>query len=240
MTSQSNSCRTFRINTAILTRDCIPRFQLLPVEDARMPLVACLVAVVMLTVGCSSHPSAITPPNINAAAAATAAFKLYDTNNDGFLSNQELDAIPGVKASLQVYDIDHDGKVSVEEMRERIGAWKKTSPGMMSWDCYVTIDGKPLEGAEVVYNPEPYVADWLHPSSDVTGPDGIASIAIPAEYLAKDHQRIRAVNAGVYKVQITHPKLKIPARYNEKTTLGRELSRETKPGTFDTFQLSSR
>jgi hypothetical protein len=240
MTSQPISCRTSRSNITILTRDRIPRFQSLHVVDARVLPATCLVMVVMLTVGCNSHPSAVTAPNIDAAAAATAAFKLYDTNNDGFLSDQELDAIPGVKASLQIYDIDHDGKVSIEEMRDRISAWKKTSPGMMSWDCYVTLDGKPLQDAQVTYIPEPYLADWLHPSSDVTGPDGNASIAIPTEYLAKDHQRIRAVNAGVYKVQITHPKLRIPAKYNEKTTLGRELSRETKPGTFDTFQLSSR
>src|SRR4051812_35115961 len=100
MTFQSNPCGTSRIDAAILTRDRVSRFQPLPVEDARTSLVACLAAVVMLTVGCSSRPSAITPPNINAAAAATSAFKLYDTNNDGFLSNQELDAIPGVKASL--------------------------------------------------------------------------------------------------------------------------------------------
>jgi hypothetical protein len=127
----------------------------------------------------------------------------------------------------------------MQEMRERIAAWK-TGPGMMTWSCCVMLDGKPLQDAQVVYVPEPYLAEWLHPSSGVTGSDGITGIGVPAEYLAKDHQRLRAVHSGVYKVQITHPKVKIPAKYNEKTTLGRELSRQTGAGTLDVLQISSK
>jgi hypothetical protein len=208
-------------------------------QVTRVLLIAWLVMIFAQMAGCGRGPSAVTAPDIDVDAATEAAFGLYDADKDGILSVKELDAIPGVKASLPVYDTDRDGQVSVQEMRDRIAAWKTTSPAMMSWDCYVTLDGQPLQDAQVVYVPEPYLAEWLYPSSDVTGPDGIAAIAVPAEYLAKDHQRLRAVHAGVYKVQITHPKIKIPAKYNEKTSLGRELSRETKTGSFDAFELSS-
>lgn len=165
-------------------------------------------------------------PDIDAKEATDVAFELYDTDGDGSLNRVELKQCPGVKDAIYVYDADGNGLISMGEMENRIAAWKN-GPAMMTLECGVTLDGKPLEGTLVEYVPEECLQEWLQTASGITGPDGITSIGIPAEFLPATHQRVRALYAGVYKIKITHPERSIPEKYNTRTTLGHEVSRET-------------
>jgi len=201
--------------------------------------------VTMLTLlvaaqGCSGRPADITAVKIDASTATDAAFAMYDTNSDGKLSQQELLECPSVLAAVALYDVDGDTQISKAEMSERIAAWATSSAPMMTVECLVTLDGRPLSDAEVKYVPEKYLADYLHSATGTTNVEGNAVVAIPPEHLAADHKRVQAVNPGAYKVEITHPTKKIPEKYNVQTTLGREVSRQTRAFPSERFDLTSR
>lgn len=206
--------------------------------SGRKPVLSALL-VALCACGCSNQPSGLVARSINASSATSAAFELYDSNKDGNLDEKELAACPGVLAALAVYDTDHDGQVSADEMTARIEAWKN-SAAMMTVDCLVTLDGRPLSGAEVKFVPEKYLAESLFPATGVTEPNGQTTIGIAAENLPADHARLRAVYPGAYKVEITHPTTPVPSKFNTATTLGREVSKETRAPIVEKFELTTK
>ena len=85
--------------------------------------------------------------------------------------------------------------------------------------------------------PEPYLGEEIKQAAGTTGKSGAASIAVPDEELPKNQKGIRGVHSGTFRVEITHPEISIPAKYNTETTLGFE----TNPGNpYVTFDLKSR
>jgi hypothetical protein len=190
--------------------------------------------------GCSSTPSSVEAPSIDADDAAQKAIALYDKSGDAILDTAELANSPGLLMALKVYDANGDQKISEEELSERIASWSSSGPAMMTVDCRVTVDGRPLPGANVRYVPESYFDGALHEGVGVTSENGMATIAIAPENLAEGLKRIRAMNAGTYKVQVTHPTVKIPEKYNVQTTLGTEVSRPTTPSPYEEFKLTSK
>jgi hypothetical protein len=192
------------------------------------PAAALITVLVAALLGCSNSPPAFESPDIDADEAAAAALELYDKNGDSQLDEAELAACPGVLAVLSEYDTSGDQRINSDEMSARIAAWAE-SPPMMSLDCLVTLDGRPLAGATVAFDPEPYVADSLPAARGVTNLSGKAAIGIPADQLDPRHRGIVALNPGVYKIRVTHPDIAIPAKFNEQTTFGREISMQTRP-----------
>jgi hypothetical protein len=95
----------------------------------------------------------------------------------------------------------------------------------------VTLDGRPLEEAEVKLDPEPFLGDAVKPASGVTRSDG-AILKIDPALLPEEDRYLRGVQPGLYKVRITHPSQKIPPRYNTATTLGQEIVPGTTGGTY--------
>jgi len=189
--------------------------------------------------GCWSSGGVLISPEIDPIAATNKAFELYDTDGDGYLDSVELGAVPGIKNHMDLYDTANDARVSKSEMQNRITEWK-SGPAMLTHSCRVTLDGRPLAGAEVRYEPEEYLKDWLHPASGVTDESGLASIGVPVELLPSSHQRLTALYAGTYKIKITHPSTLIPERYNSKTTLGHEVSRGPSESPVQELSLKSK
>lgn len=183
-------------------------------------------AALLFVFGCLHRPSTFVMPDVDPQEATDAAFTLYDADGDGSLSGSELEQCPGLRDAIQLYDADGSGSISKEEMQNRITAWK-SGPAMMTLECRVTLDGRPLPDAVVEFVPEEYLQEWLHTASGTSMNNGAASIAVPAELLPSTHKRIRAIYPGVYKIKITHPNKSIPPKYNTESTLGREISRET-------------
>lgn len=187
---------------------------------------ACLAACLTIWLaGCSSGPSKITAPSFDPSGSADQAMELFDKDGDGFLAGAELDAAPGIKAAMKTLDGDQDGKVTAEEINARIQAWVTRGVGLMGCACAVTLDGKPLDGATITFDPEPIFGDLLQPAmGPVTG--GTASPTIPKQ------NRIPAdappgLRVGLYRVRISKPVNgveTIPAQYNKETTLGQQVS----------------
>jgi hypothetical protein len=152
--------------------------------------------------------------------------ELYDKNGDGVVNGAELDQAPGLKAAMTTLDTNGDQGVSAEEVAARVTAWKGMQTGMTTVRCRVTLDGQPLPGAKVVFEPEPFLGTEIKAAIGTTNPFGDVAPSIPPEERAYPKMPGGA-NFGLYKVRISkieNGKETIPPRYNTETTLGQEVS----------------
>ncbi len=156
--------------------------------------------------------------------------KIYDSNEDGFVAGEELENAPGLKAAMENLDADADGKVSREEIENRVATWKAQGIGLMRFTCDVLLDGKPVEGATVILEPEEFLQATIQEATGETDVFGTASPRIPKEKRPSPTDP-PGVQAGIYKVRISKEvggKEVIPVKYNAKTTLGQEVSMDDK------------
>jgi hypothetical protein len=90
----------------------------------------------------------------------------------------------------------------------------------------VTLNGQPLEGANVVFEPEPFLGDEVKAAYGTTNQYGDVAPSIRPEDLPSPDLPGGA-HFGLYKVKISRivdGKETIPPRYNEQTILGQEVS----------------
>ncbi|HEX6960651.1 MAG TPA: hypothetical protein VF175_02200 [Lacipirellula sp.] len=151
--------------------------------------------------------------------------QLYDANGDGSLSKEELVKAPGILARLEAYDANTNEAVEPEELQRHLERLLNRTGGTQL-NIIVLHKGRPLRGATVVMEPEPYLGDQIQKAEAVTDGAGVAEMAIPPEYAPEHLRRLKTVHYGTFKVRITHPSVQLPAKYNTET----ELGYETEPG----------
>ena len=191
-------------------------------RGARTPLVWALGLI--LVTGCGG-PAYLEQPDFDVVAIGNALLDAYDVDSDGLLSEAELKKCPSVLEGMKRFDSGGDQQVSPEEIAARVGVWSKGRVAVMRFEPRVLLNGKPLAGALVEFVPEPAMAGIIKPASGVTTRSGYAEIVIAAEDLPHDTPYV-GMHMGLYKIKITHPKKKIPARYNTETELGQEVTRD--------------
>ena len=169
--------------------------------------------------GCSGGPSRVVPPGIDADLAGQQAVAQYDQDGDDLLSKEELASCPGILNRLEQIDTDQDDHVSADEIAQRIGMWQESKVALMPLGVRVTLNGKPLAGADVKFIPEAFLGDAVKPAAGQTDAYGMVSPAIASDQLPEDLSDIRGVHLGLYQVEITHSKQKLP-----DTRLGTEVN----------------
>jgi len=199
---------------------------------SRKTLAATLVMVLAVTVlGCSGGPTPLTAPLIQVEEAADAAFSQYDKDGDGQLNEEELSNCPALRdAMTNRIDKNKDQQLSREELAERFSMWVNGGVGLTSFMCRVTLKGKSLDGVQVQLVPEEFLGDVIQPAVGTTDKSGLAQLAIDPSHQPADLQDFPAVQQGHYRVQITHPSIEIPPKYNIETILGIEISAERARG----------
>jgi len=192
-----------------------------------IPTTLALASLFLATaVSCNRGPSRIKQPSINASSAGSLAIEQYDTNHDGKIAGDELEKAPALKAALPRLDTDNDGGVTAAEVAARVTSWKAMESAMISVPCRVTLDGQPLAGATVTFEPEAFLGDQIKTAFSTTNAQGTVSPNIPKEQ-RPDPTLPGGANLGLYKVRISkmvNGKETIPARYNTETILGQEVS----------------
>jgi hypothetical protein len=195
-----------------------------PSKTMSSVLLAC--AVGGAASGCSRGPAPVRQPSIDPAAAGREAIALYDSDGNGRIAGPELDASPPLQAALARLDTDGDGGISAAEIAERVKAWKAMRTGLASVRCHVTLDGRPLAGAQLVLEPEPFLGDNIKAAAGETNPFGDVAPTVAPEDLP-DPSLPGGVHFGLYRVRISKPvdgREILPSRYNTETTIGQEIS----------------
>jgi len=169
----------------------------------------------------------VKPPKFDPAAASAQALADYDANKDGSLDKKELEKVPGILRQLEIWDTDKDGKVSGNEISARVSKYVSDGTGMLGFMCQINLDGKPLEGADVIFIPEPFLGPVLKPATAKSGLGGTVAPSIAKSDLPTGQTDLVGLRNGVYKVEVTHSTLKIPEKFNGKTILGVEVSSDS-------------
>lgn len=180
-----------------------------------------------LLAGCSKAPDRLDAAGISSGSASEAAIAEYDADGDGAIADVELDKVPALKYSMRLLDADGDKKITADEIAARLDRWAEDRVAFLETDCMVTLGGRPLADATVTLVPEKFLGEAVHPATGTTDRGGSVLLSVAAEFLP--NAAIKGVQCGFYKVTVTHPTKKIPAKYNAASTtpLGCEVSQDS-------------
>ncbi|MEM8944987.1 MAG: hypothetical protein AAGD11_07355 [Planctomycetota bacterium] len=147
-----------------------------------------------------------------------------DQNSDGVLSELELRKSPGLMASIPLFDLDGDGALTAAELEGRLEQWRGEKTGLLPYRCEVRWKGKPLSGATVHLHAEPFFNGAIADATGVSDFAGSVDLSCRPEDLPEALKNVRAIRPGVYRIEVTHPAVNLPAKYNTHTTLGQSVS----------------
>jgi hypothetical protein len=181
-------------------------------------------SLLIAVAGCSNRPGAIRPPDVDANDAAATIIEELDRDGDGKLAQAEWTSSPVVAAVATNYDKNADRFLESAEIVAGIAQWQTTGVGARSVPFRVIFNGAPLVGATVTLVPADFLGDAVKPATATTGPGGGGQLALAREDLPKNAPNMPLMQPGLYRVEITHPSIKVPAKYNTETTLGIEIS----------------
>lgn len=192
----------------------------------RIAQVAGMAGLTLLILGCNGTPAGITRPKFDPAGSTARALKEFDANGDQKLNKDELQKCPGLLAAIGKFDQDRDGTISAGELETNLREIEKQGAGLVAMTCDVRRGGQPIEGATVKFIPEGFLAGAVNTATGVTGPDGSATPSVADDDLPQEIRgKVRGVPSGVFRVEVTHPSISIPAKFNTETTVGRLVTR---------------
>lgn len=190
------------------------------------PVFALLALALSVLPGCGTGGD-LKPPSFSPEAIAQDVLAQYDTNHDGYLDAKELERCPALKNSLQAMDKSGDKRLSADELAEHIRMYADSQVALVQVGCRVLLDGHPLEGATVSYLPEKFMGGSIKSASGASDSRGMVSLVAEGE-------KLPGVQPGFYRVQVSKKSASgqesIPARYNENTTLGIEITPHQRRG----------
>lgn len=189
----------------------------------------------MLLAGCrSKKPAGVNIPDWDPPGFAGVVLERLDKNGDALVDRAELGEAPGLQFGARFIDRDGDGKLSREELVARFTKYRDRQLGLTSKEFRITHNGRALVGAEVRLMPEFFLTETIEPASGTSFIQGIVRPSIAGQQTA-------LMRVGYYRVEITAPKVKLPAEFNTATTLGVEASPFTDdPMASDTIEIQLR
>ncbi len=113
---------------------------------------------------------------------------------------------------LANFDTDKDGSISAAEIEERIDKWLKNGVARSNSTCVVTYRRQPMQGAKVRLIPEEFFGGAIPEAQGTSQENGSVNF--------DTGDGLPGIAPGIYKVQIEHPDVDLPAKYNVETTLG--------------------
>lgn len=179
---------------------------------------ALVVAVSLLFTGCERK---LKGPSFDPAKSAADAMTQYDSDSNGSLSEDEVEACPGMKVAFPRIDSDGDGLITESEIAARVEYYKTAPVRVLSGGIKVTYKGKALDGARVTFDPEKFLGDDFAPCSGDTNGNGEAFLnrEVDAEF--------PGIYLGFYRVRVSKMvdgKETLPKKYNEESMIGHEAA----------------
>jgi hypothetical protein len=171
-----------------------------------------------LLFGCLGTQKALEIPSFDPGKGADGILAAIDKDADKSISVTEASASPGIQAGFARFDADGNKSISRDELQSRFTQLVNCGVAIMPVNCTVTFKSKPLAGATVKFIPEPFLGGAIVGAEGTTDASGFT---IPT---VSDGTGTSGMQFGIYKVEITHPSIAIPEKYNTQTTLGCDIS----------------
>ena len=181
-------------------------------------LLIVVLCFLVLSFGCGDGGGEKFPEvNLDPAVVAGNIMAEFDKDSDGEVSKSELKKNKGLmmltqgEQNLQQQfrlDSDGSGGISEEEFTKRFAECFKDK--RQGYNCTVMLRNVPLEDATVTLVPASFMGE-IPAASGETDYDGNCSVSTP--------DGLAGAVPGIYTVEITHPEKKIPAKYNDKSTI---------------------
>jgi hypothetical protein len=178
--------------------------------------VAAMTSMFALT-ACSGGPEPILPPEWDPPEQAAQAMSELDADGDGALDSEELAKAPGLAAGVASIDLNRDGKLTAEEILARFELFREKGITFRARQFRVTYRGRPLADAQVRFVPEPFLEGVVESAEGTTDVAGAVTPTAGVE-------GILGMRPGYYRVEVTSPHIKLPAKFNAATTLGAEVT----------------
>jgi hypothetical protein len=191
---------------------------------SRSLIILPLAVLLVIVPGCSQGPKRVPMPEFAPDGVAGQALAALDSDGNGMLNRVELSGSPGLLSSLTIFDEDGDQQITRQELATELRKWQDEKAGLIPLSCEVTWKGRPLNGATVRLIPEPFFDGAIAPAMGQTDQNGQAEMSCDREHLPEALKSLRAVQPGIYRVEVTHPEIQLPAEYNTDTRLGRSVS----------------
>jgi hypothetical protein len=198
-----------------------------PGLSRRILFAVVLPLAVALLASCTYGPSRIEPPSIDASAAGDMAIEQYDADGDGRIAGDELEKAITLKAAVARLDTDGDKAVSADEVTQRVKVWQGTRLGLLPLTVTVTLNGRPLDGATVTFEPEAFLGEEVKKAVGSTDEFGGSAPTVAKEERPDPQRTPAGVALGLYRVRISklvNGKEMVPPKYNQETTLGQEVA----------------
>jgi hypothetical protein len=186
--------------------------------------------------GCSGG-GLVNPPDVDPQAAAAHAMEHFDSNGDGALEPPELSKCPALIDARASFDIDQDGRIGKDELTDGLSQIFGSQTSLTEWNCNMKLNGRPLAGAKVRLLPIEILGETLPAAEGETDARGSARPTIDPELLPEEYRKKPLMYAGLYRVEITHPRTQLASRYNTASELGCFIDPAARGGTSANFDL---
>ena len=149
--------------------------------------------VAALAAGCSGPPSPQLPELVPNDVARRATHQ-YDKNHDGTIDAEELKASPPLQEAMATMDVNREGSLNEAKIAERVRKWLNGGTIVFNPMVLVSLDGQPLEGAAVTFEPEAFMGPAYKPTGAVTDKAGTC---LPPG----DNPQFQGLHPGLYRVR---------------------------------------
>ena len=181
----------------------------------------CVAGLLLIAAGCCSRvPKGPDRPAFDPASSGQQAIATYDENGDGKLAGEELVACPALEMALTRVDKNSDSAISADEIAERINYFQTAKTTIISGSTEVAMNGSPVAGATVTFEPESFMGPAFKTCSGVTDDNGVA-------FVTGHDAKFPGIYLGFYRERISKKEgdtETIPAEYNTESKLGYEAT----------------
>jgi hypothetical protein len=183
--------------------------------------------------GCNEAARDVSLRSVDSSVVAAQIIAMNDANKDGTLDKDELAQCKPLLRRIEIYDVDSSASLSLEEIAARLERLYTSGSMLVSLDCMVAYQGRPLSGALVVFHPIAMLEGLTLPAKGTTDESGMVQLTI-----SDDQKLSSAMQPGLYYVEITHPQKRLPNRYNVETELDFEVDPVSRDGLTARFNLN--
>lgn len=188
---------------------------------------ATLAAATLLSWGCGFRPARVPVAQIDYGHAAVKAIESYDRDTNGSIESAEAEGVPALKAAFKSIDANSDSVVTREEIADYLQGMQRKRVAMVRWTLRLQLDGKPLEGATVKFEPAGFLLPGVLPADGVTDNRGIVTLSVPEEHRPSPNTRV--IHCGLYNVYVSKVEAgreTLPEDYASGSVLGVEVRPE--------------